>query len=70
VGVLDDELAEVVLVQRNDVNERNRYNKMLEKHLEEMRRKLVMQEEDDARRYEGEANALVLERQAVVDRLN
>lgn len=29
VGVLDDDLADVVLVQRNDVNEKCKYNKIL-----------------------------------------
>lgn len=29
VSVLDDELAEIVLVQRNDVNEKIRYTKLL-----------------------------------------
>jgi hypothetical protein len=51
IGVLDDELSDIVLVQRNDLNEKNRYNKILEKNLEEMKRKLVMQEDDDNRKY-------------------
>jgi hypothetical protein len=41
----------VVLVQRNDLAEKNRYNKILEKNLDEMRRKMVVQEDDDKRRF-------------------
>ena len=54
IAVLDDQLADVVLVQRNDLAEKNRCNKVLEKKLEEMRRKMVVQEDDDRRRYEAE----------------
>jgi hypothetical protein len=45
VGVLDDELADIVLVQRNDINEKIRYTKLLEKNLEEMKRKLILQDD-------------------------
>lgn len=30
---MDDELSDIVLVQRNDLAEKNRYNKILEKNL-------------------------------------
>lgn len=33
IGVLDDELSEIVLVQKNDLNEKTRYTKILEKSL-------------------------------------
>jgi hypothetical protein len=33
VGVMDDDLADIVLVQRNDINEKIRYAKLLEKNL-------------------------------------
>lgn len=29
IAVLDDQLADIVLVQRNDLTEKNRYNKIL-----------------------------------------
>jgi hypothetical protein len=29
VGVMDDEMSDIVLVQRNDLAEKNRYNKIL-----------------------------------------
>lgn len=45
VGVLDDELSDIILIQRNNVNEKIRYIKMLEKNLEEMRNKIVMQDD-------------------------
>lgn len=56
---MDEELSDIVLVQRNDLAEKNRYNKILEKNLEEMKRKLVIQEDDDNRKYEAELNKLV-----------
>lgn len=33
IAVLDDGLADIVLVHRNDLTEKNRYNKILEKNL-------------------------------------
>ena len=42
VGVLDDELAEIILIQRNQVNEKIRYIKLLEKNLEDMKSRIVM----------------------------
>ena len=33
IGVVDDELSEIVLVQKNDLNEKTRYTKILEKSL-------------------------------------
>lgn len=70
IGVLDDELSDIVLVQRNDLNEKNRYNKILEKNLEEMKRKLVMQEDDDSKRYEAEVNELVKSKDKIITGLN
>ena len=46
IGVMDDDLADIVLVQRNDINEKIRYTKLLEKNLEDMKRKLVLQDDD------------------------
>ena len=70
MGVLDDELSEVVLVQRNHLNEKSRYNKILEKNLEEMKRKLIIQEDEDGRRFEEENRELVEEKDAVISQLN
>lgn len=66
---MDDELSDIVLVQRNDLAEKNRYNKILEKNLEEMRRRLVIQEDDDNRRYEAELNKLAKEKEDVISQL-
>lgn len=63
---MDDELSDIVLVQRNDLAEKNRYNKILEKNLEEMKRKLVIQEDDDSRRFEAELSRLAAEKDTVV----
>lgn len=66
---MDDELSDIVLVQRNDLAEKNRYNKILEKNLEEMRRRLVIQEDDDNRRYEAELNKLAKEKEEIIAQL-
>lgn len=69
VGVMDDELSDIVLVQRNDLAEKNRYNKILEKNLEEMKRKLVIQEDDDNRRFEAELAHLTKEKDQAIAEL-
>lgn len=69
IGILDDELADIVLVQRNDVNEKIRYTKLLEKNLEDMKRKLVMQDDDENRKHELELKNLAQEKQLKIDQL-
>lgn len=59
-----------MLVQRNDVNEKNRYTKLLEKNLEEMKRKLVLQDDDESRRYDAEMKEFTEEKQKKIDSLN
>lgn len=63
---MDEELSDIVLVHRNDLAERNRYNKILEKNLEEMKRKLVIQEDDDNRRFEAELTRLASEKDRTI----
>lgn len=51
VGVMDDELADIILIQRNSVNEKIRYIKMLEKNLEDMKTKIVVQDDESDKKH-------------------
>ena len=45
IAVLDDQLSDVVLVQRSYISEKQRYNKILEKNLEDLKRRMIVQED-------------------------
>ena len=51
---MDDELADIILIQRNNVNEKVRYIKMLEKNLEDMRNKIVIQDDENEKKHKAE----------------
>jgi hypothetical protein len=47
-----------VLIQRNTINEKIRYIKMLEKNLEEMKNKIVVQDDESFKSHKTELNKL------------
>ena len=70
IGVLDDELAEIILVQRNQVNEKIRYIKLLEKSLEDMRLRIIIEDDENKKRYEHHLSRLETKLNSEIDELS
>ena len=67
IGVLDDELAEIILVQRNQVNEKIRYIKLLEKSLEDMKLRIIIEDDDNKKRYDHHLSKLEAKLNSEID---